>query len=137
MHVTSKTRPFLQSCATPLENLWNKITLKSMCQGIFHNLFYHARNKDDIGDIVDQALQEATMIRKETGNEIIQDIFQDGSLQQSTVNMTRQDNSASANTAQDEVTVIGFHKSGTRKRSDISGNCDIKHAPDQGGKFYC
>ena len=101
------------------------------------NTSYHARNKDDIGDIVDQALQETTMIRKETGHEIIQDIFQDGSLQQSTVNMARQDNSASVNTAQDEVTIIGFHKSGTRKIPDISGNCDIKHAPDQGGKFYC
>ena len=67
MHIDSTTRPFLQSCATPIENLCNKITLRSMCHGIFHNLFCHARNQDDIGDIVDQALQEETIVRKETG----------------------------------------------------------------------
>ena len=93
MHVESTSSAFLQSCATPIENLCNKITLRSMCHGIFHNLFYHARHQDDIGDIVDQALQEETIIHRETENlEVIQDIFQGGSLQQSSINVVSRNN---------------------------------------------
>ena len=64
-----------------------------MCHGIFHNLFYHARHQDDIGDIVDQALQEETIIQKDTENlEVIQDIFQGGSLLQNSVNVVSRNN---------------------------------------------
>ena len=51
--------------------------------------------------------------------------------------MVSRDNSQSGNTSQEEVIIIGCHKSGARKSSDIGGHFDIKQSPDKGEKFYC
>jgi hypothetical protein len=89
----------------------HKITLRSKCDGILHNLLYYASHQNDITDMVDGALQEESITHKESEVPgVIQDIFRGNGLEQSSISVTGR--------AQEQ-------------------NRRNREEPEKGDKFYC